>query len=236
MSGTTGGSQGTYGTGTGGGPPRRPRFSGPVWRIAGAIAAWVLFMFGFTLMYQSASILSGIGGFCASGGPYVIETECPDALIWSFPVGFFSVFISWGIGLALQRGFSAPVIVWGWPILFVGLGINFFLWIGSGAVFVGILCGTLFVLMGLAPLVFELRAGPRRVVLGKTDANDVRFSDKPGAPRTFYAFGRDDPGDTRPATAADWGLSLAVSVLSIAAGVVLGLLTITPSVLLGAAA
>lgn len=227
----------SYWTPTGGNFPARPtRFAGPAWRIPGAIVAWVLFVFGFTLLYLSAGVLSGLGGFCASGGPYVIETECPDSLIWGFPVGFITVFISWGIGLFFQKGFSAPVVVWGWPILFVGLGIDFLKMVAMpGGIFVGLLCGIIFVLMGLAPLVFELRAGPRRIILGKTNVRDQRFTDKEGAPRTFYAFGRDDPGETVPATPADWGLSLAVSILSIAAGALLGVLAFAPSILLGAA-
>ena len=70
------------------------------------------------------------------------------------------------------------MLVWGWPILFVGLGIGFFQMIPLGGVFVGMLCGILFVVMGLAPLMFELRAGPRRIVLGKTNVRDQRFTDK----------------------------------------------------------
>jgi len=217
-------------------PARPPLFAGPAWRIPGAIAAWVLFMFGFTLLYLSTSELSSIGGFCASGGPYVIETECPDSLIWAFPVGFLTVFVSWGVGLFFQKGFSAPVVVWGWPILFVGIGIVFLQMIAMpGGIFVGLLCGILFVVMGLAPLLFELRAGPRRIILGKTNVRDERFTDKEGAPRTFYAFGRDDPGTTVAVTPADWGLSLAVSILSIAVGVLLGVLAYAPYVLLGPA-
>lgn len=218
------------------GPPRSPRFAGPAWRIPGAIVSWVLFMFGFTLLYISASILTTLGGFCASGGPYVIETQCPDTLIWTFPVGFFAVFISWALAFVFQKGFAAPVLVWGWPILFVGLGIGFFQMIPLGGVFVGILCGTLFVLMGVAPLIFELRAGPRRIVLGKTNVRDQRFTEKEGAPRTVYAFGRHDPGEAVAPTPGDWLLSLVVTVGSIAAGVLLGILAVTPWVLLGATA
>ncbi len=103
-----------------------------------------------------------------------------------------------------------------------------------GGVFVGILCGTIFVLMGIAPLIFELRAGPRRIILGKTNVRDQRFTEKEGAPRTVYAFSRTD-GETVPATAGDWLLSLVVSLGSIALGVVLGILAVTPWVLLGVA-
>lgn len=203
------------------------RFASPQWRIPGAIVAWVLFMFDFTILLLSAGAVANLGGFCASGGPYVIETQCPEAVIVFMPVSFFGIFAAWVIGYIFQAGFSAPVLVWGWPILFVGLGLQFFAMIPLGAVFVGILCGTLFVLMGLAPLVFELRAGPRRIILGKSDVHDVRFEDKPDAPRTFYAFGRNDGSTFRPATAADWALSLAVSIGSIAVGTGLGLLAWT---------
>jgi hypothetical protein len=212
---------------------RPPRFAGPRWRIPGAIVSWLLFAFGFTLLYLSSVALSTLGGFCASGGPYVIAVACPATLAWSFPVGFITVFVAGTLAFFFQKGFSAPVMVWGWPILFVGLGIGFFQMIPLGGVFVGVLCGTLFVLMGLAPLVFELRAGPRRVILGKTNVRDQRFTEKPGAPRTFYAFGRDDPALAVPPTPADWALSLAVSILSIAAGVLLAILAIEPSLLLG---
>jgi hypothetical protein len=226
----------SYWTPTGsGGPARPPRFAGPSWRIPGAIVSWVLFMFGFTLLYISASILTTLGGFCASGGPYVIQTQCPDTLIWAFPAGFFAVFISWGLAFLFQKGFAAPVLVWGWPILFVGLGIGFFQMIPLGGVFVGLLCGILFLIMGLAPLIFELRAGPRRIVLGKTNVRDQRFTEKEGAPRTVYAFGREDPGVTVAPTPGDWLLSLVVTIGSIAVGVVLGILAITPWVLLGVA-
>ena len=231
MSATGSGSQ--FWTPTGGGTPRPRRFAGPAWRVAGAIAAWLVFAYSFTVLYQGVTILSGLGGFCANGGPYQIQTECPAVVATALPLGFIGVFVAWLIAWVFQRGFSAPVLVWGWPILFVGLGIEFFLSIPVSGAFVGILCGTLFVIMGAAPLLFELRAGPRRIVLGRANVNDVRFVDKPGAPRTFYAFGRQDPGETVVPTAADWLLSLVVWIGSIALGVVLGLLTITPEVILG---
>ncbi|HWM34287.1 MAG TPA: hypothetical protein VNR36_08635 [Pseudolysinimonas sp.] len=199
------------------------RFADPVWRIPGAILAWLIFAFSFTYLYLAAGALGSIGGFCASGGPYVIAVECTNAILL-MPLAIFGLFIAAGVALAFQRGFAAPVVVWGWPVLFVGLGIQFFWEIQYGAVFVGILCGTLFVIMGLAPLIFELRAGPRRLLLGRTNARDVRFTEREGARRTFYAFGRDDPAQTVEPTAADWALSLAITLGSIALGVWLGLL------------
>jgi len=215
------------------GPARPRRFTGPAWRVAGAVVAWLMFAYSFTVLYQGVTVLSNLGGFCASGGPYVIQTECPAIVNAALPLGFIGVFFSWIIALVFQRGFAAPLLVWGWPILFVGLGLEFFLSIPVSGAFVGILCGTLFVLMGIAPLIFELRAGPRRVVLGKANVNDVLFETAPGTPRTFYQFGRYEDSARVPVTAAAWLLSLVVSLGSIAAGVVLGILTINPGVLIG---
>jgi hypothetical protein len=213
--------------------PRRGRFAAPGWRILGAGGGWLLFAFSFVLIYQAASILSGIGGYCASGGPYVIATSCPDVVLWAFPVGFIGVFLSWGVALVFQRGFAAPVLVWGWPILFIGLGIEFFLSIPTSGLVVAIVCGGLFVIMGLAPLIFELRAGPRRVVLGRADIHDVLFAHADGKklPRTFYAFSRDKNAPTTEPAPGDWLLSLAVTLVAITGGVLLGLLAATPHVL-----
>jgi hypothetical protein len=215
-----------YWTPTGGSAPRTPRFAGPVWRIPGAVVAWLLFTFSFTLMFLAAGVLGGLGGFCASGGPYVIETECPDIVLWALPAGFFGLFIAAALGWVFQRGFSAPVIIWGWPILFIGFSFQFFAMIPLGAVFVGILCGGLFLLMGLLPLLFELRAGPRRLVLGRTTVRDVPFTEKPDAKRTVYVFGRSDPAAMVAPTAGDWLLSLACSLGGIAAGLSLALLVL----------
>ena len=44
------------------------------------VVSWLLFTLSFTLLYQVSAVVMGLGGFCASGGPYVIETECPEAL------------------------------------------------------------------------------------------------------------------------------------------------------------
>jgi len=200
------------------------RITGPGWRLAGAVGSWLLFTFCFSLLFQSTTVLAGIGGFCAEGGPYEIETHCPEAVIVFAPLGIIGMFVAVGIALLFARGFAAPLVVWGWPILFVGLGIQFALSaLQPGGVVFGVLAG-LFIVMGLAPLLFELRAGPRRIILGKTNLQGQRFRDRDGAPRTFYAFGRDDPAEAVDATSRDWLLSLVVWIGSIAAGLWLGAL------------
>jgi hypothetical protein len=199
------------------------RITGPGWRFAGAIVSWVLFVFCFSLLYQAMTVLSGLGGFCASGGPFVIETECPESVALFAPLSIFGMIFAVAIGLFFARGFAAPLVVWAWPILFVGLGIEFAISaFQPGGVVLGIIA-VLFVVMGLAPLIFELRAGPRRIVVGKTNLQGVRFLDREGAPRTFYAFGRDDPGATVAATPRDWILALVVWLGSVGLGVWLGI-------------
>ncbi|MBX3195265.1 MAG: hypothetical protein KF727_09245 [Microbacteriaceae bacterium] len=200
------------------------RFVGPGWRIGGAIGAWLVFAFCFTTLYLAAAELQGLGGFCASGGPYVIETQCPDAVAIFMPVSMWGIFLAAGIAIVFQRGFATPLLVWGWPILFIGLGIQFLMWIGQGAIFVGLLCGILFLIMGAVPLFIELRAGLQRPLLGRTSAFDVRFIEREGLPRTFYMFGRDEQGEAIAPTAGDWALSLGVFVVAAGGGVLLGLL------------
>jgi hypothetical protein len=76
----------------------------------------------------------------------------------------------------------------------------------------------LFIAMGLAPLVLELRGGPLRSFIGSHNVADERFTDPPTARRTLYAFGPRDPGETVPATGADIGLSLGVLIAAVALG------------------
>ncbi len=199
-----------------------PRFAGPAWRIPGAVVAWLLFAFNLTLMYLGSGVVAGIGGSCASGGPFVIETECPAIVLYALPFGFFGVFAACVVAYVFQGGFSAPVLFWGWPILFVGLSIPFFMMIPLGGVFVGVVCGTLFVAMGLAPLLFEWRVGLGRLVLGKSNVHDVLFVAAPGAQRTLYAFGHEAVESAIVPRPRDWLLSIVVSLSSIAAGVAIG--------------
>jgi hypothetical protein len=196
------------------------RITGPLWRGIGAAGSWLLFAFFFTLLYLSAATVSGLGGFCAQGGPYEIQTVCPDAVVVWTPLSIFGGLIAVGIGAFLAQGFAMPLLVWAWPILFVGLGIQFLL---TGGI-VGWVIGIMFLVMGVAPLLFEFRAGPKRVFLGKTNILDQRFSDREGAPRTIYAFSRADPGAVVDATPADWGLAIGLTVPFAALGVWLGLL------------
>jgi hypothetical protein len=39
----------------------------PAWRIAGSFVSWLLFTFSFAGLFQTAGVVIGLGGYCASG-------------------------------------------------------------------------------------------------------------------------------------------------------------------------
>ncbi|HXR44774.1 MAG TPA: hypothetical protein VN759_08210 [Pseudolysinimonas sp.] len=197
----------------------------PIWRYIGSAASWLLFAFSVSLLFLSAQVIAGLGGYCASGGPYVIQTECPDTVVWATPTAIFGGLLAIGIGGLVARGFGTPLIAWAWPVLFIGLGVVFELAAFTASFDVGnLLIGLLLVVMGAVPLVLELRAGPQRSFLGAMDAHGTRFAEHHGARRGLYSFAEPEPGTSREARAADWVTSLLILVVFGAAGILLAAL------------
>ncbi len=224
-----------------------PRLTSPLWRYVGSAASWLLFTFCFTLLAVGASIVMGLGGFCASGGPYVIQTECPDVVTWSAPVSIFGGLIAVGIGVLLASGFGTPLVSWAWPILFIGLGLAF---LGSGIAsgvdgIVFDLLAVMFILMGGVPLVIELRADPQGFFLGSMNADGTKFVTRETGRRSLYRFGTvadrnqpfpgvqaaapdaadagSKPADALLPTARDWALSIGILLVFGGLGVYLAL-------------
>ena len=101
-----------------------------------------------------------LGGFCASGGPYEIAVECPDAVIATTPLSILGGFLAAGLiiwGAAGLPGAWMSLVFLAWPALFLSLGWNFleygFFPPEGGWVWSWLFCGVLFVLMGAVPLV-----------------------------------------------------------------------------------
>ncbi|HJP87875.1 MAG TPA: SHOCT domain-containing protein [Candidatus Limnocylindrales bacterium] len=150
----------------------------------GAITAYLIGMgglaFTLTILWLSMRAVMGIGGACASGGPYVPAVECPDAVVALTPLSIFGIFIFGGLaawGGANLGGRWIGLIALGWPALFLSLGWNFLEFgfappDGSGdLVWDWIFCGIVFVLMGGIPLIVGLRgaamfAGSHRAYAG----------------------------------------------------------------------
>ena len=109
-----------------------------------------------------------LGGFCASGGPYEIAVECPDAVIATTPLSILGGFLAAGLiiwGAAGLPGAWMSLVFLAWPALFLSLGWNFleygFFPPEGGWVWSWLFCGVLFVLMGAVPLVIGDRRLPR---------------------------------------------------------------------------
>jgi hypothetical protein len=100
---------------------RRP----PVVRISVVVLCLVAMGVGTAWLYWPMRAVLEVGGACAEGGPYVIETPCPDGsttfLILGVPLWMAGVFI----GLVAAT-IQAPLPVFpGWALLFGALGWNF---------------------------------------------------------------------------------------------------------------
>jgi hypothetical protein len=203
------------------------RFASPLWRVLGSVVSWLLFSICFTLLYMGSATVMGLGGFCASGGPYVIETECPDAVVAYVPLSIFGGLAAAAIGAIFAQGFGTPLISWAWPILFCGLGAAFLIASTAPGGITFLIIGIMFVIMGLVPLVLEFRASAQRIFLGSTTASDVRFVESGRArysPTQLTHWGARESGETVVPAGGDWALSIGILVASVALGIYLAML------------
>jgi hypothetical protein len=194
------------------------RPSAPAWRIAGSFVSWALFAFAFGAFFQTAGVVCGLGGFCASGGPYVISTECPETVVVFAPVGIFGSLIAVGIGLFVARSFGTPLVLWAWPIAFVSLGVQFMLGATEWpSMITNILLGLMFIVFGAVPLWFTIRGGVQPFVLGLTNPMGQPFAYRDTGRKSYFGPRRQD-GEQIPATPADWALSLGILVVAAGLG------------------
>ena len=121
-----------------------------------------LLAFSIAILWLSMRAVMGIGGACASGGPYVPAVQCPDAVVLLTPLSIFGGMI--GVGLAIWGGVGlagpwAGLVSLAWPALFLSLGWNF-LEFGlrppggepGEVVWSWLFCAVVFFLMGGGPL------------------------------------------------------------------------------------
>ena len=123
--------------------------------------------FTLTILWLSMRAVMGIGGACASGGPYVPAVECPDAVVLLTPLSIFGIFIFGGIAAVAGAGIGGrwvALLALGWPAMFLSLGWNFleFGFNPPGAEpgeleWSWLFCGVVFVLMGGIPLLIGIR-------------------------------------------------------------------------------
>jgi hypothetical protein len=108
-------------------------------------------------LYESMRAVMAIGGSCASGGPYVVATPCPQGTAWTTVGAIFG-----GMAMAalytvygLRQGPRVTILIW--SALFLALGWNFLdfgLHPGESGQAVGwVICAVVFVLMGAGPVI-----------------------------------------------------------------------------------
>lgn len=196
----------------------------PLARVAGSAVSWFLFVLSFSLLFQVSTSVLALGGYCASGGPYEIAVECPEAVAGFAPLSIFGGLIAVGIGAFFTRGFGTPLTSWAWPVLFCGLGAAFLAGFFTAGDITGLIIGVVFEIMGLAPFLLELRASPQRLLIGQRAADGSQFYEGERARRSMTARGTPNPEGSVAASALHWLLALAITVVSGFAGYWLGTL------------
>jgi hypothetical protein len=114
-----------------------------------------------TLAFLGMRAVMDVGGACADGGPYVSAQSCPDGSTPALLLGIFGLFLFGGVAAVYGSrlgGIWAAAPLFAWSGLFLSLGWNFLEYglfnpPGDETVIWGwLICGVLFVAMGLAPL------------------------------------------------------------------------------------
>jgi hypothetical protein len=121
--------------------------------------SWAAFTLAFTVLFLSMRAVVDVGGFCAEGGPYEIATHCPGNVGLLLPASIYIGLAAVGLNVFVARGLGASLALLAWPILFIGLSLNFLQsgfdpQIGDP---VGVVLGVMFFIMGAIPLVAWLR-------------------------------------------------------------------------------
>ena len=132
---------------------RRP----PYVRLAVLGVCLIVLGLSVAWLYYPMRAVMDVGGYCAEGGPYVIETHCPAGSTLFITLGVPLWFAGAFIGLFAAATLSAPTpIMPGWALLFGALGWNFVDYAvnadPSGIVVSWLVCGIVFWIMALPAL------------------------------------------------------------------------------------
>jgi hypothetical protein len=111
------------------------------------------------LVFLGMRSVMAIGGYCASGGPYVVNQTCPDEAVGALLLGMFGMFLFGAIatvGGVMVGGIWAAAPLIGWSALFGLLGWNFmeygvFAVPGGGIELGWAICGVVFWIMAAGP-------------------------------------------------------------------------------------
>jgi hypothetical protein len=114
---------------------------------------------GLTMLYMGMRAVMGVGGFCAEGGPFVIEQHCPQGVPLLVMGGMWGGIICYGLYIWQTIKHKIPSFaLLGWSALFLSLGWNFLEFglnppgPGDGVEWGWLVCAFVFALMGGLPL------------------------------------------------------------------------------------
>ena len=190
----------------------------PLGRLFGSFVSWALLAFCMMLLLQGFFSLMSIGGSCASGGPYSIEVECPDAVALFMPLSIYGGLAAVALSLFLARGFGTSLIILAWPILFCSLGGGFLWAFFAAGDITGLVLGIMFEAMGLVPLVLALRVSPQSVFLGAINVRGERFYEGENPKSSFLGPRYESSENGARPTAVDWSYSLAILIVALGLG------------------
>jgi hypothetical protein len=186
-------------------------------RAAGSLVSWFLFTLCMTLLFKSSLSVMALGGSCASGGPYSIEVECPEAVVVFAPLSIFGGLASVAIAIFLSFGFGVSLIDLAWPTLFISLGGAFLYSFAMSGDITGLVVGIMFIAMGGVPLVVVVRAGLRELLLGTVNIRGEKFVVTNDRFRLIPRTNTQAQGAAEP-NATDWVLSLGIFVIAVYSG------------------
>jgi hypothetical protein len=96
--------------------------------IFGSTIGVLGFAIAMTLLYEGARSVEAQGGFCASGGPYVIAHQCTSGETTKVLIGIVGILVFGAIFVGLTAFADGPVLVPSgllWAALFGSLGVGF---------------------------------------------------------------------------------------------------------------
>jgi hypothetical protein len=134
-------------------------------RLRGAVAIFLSLgavSAALTTLWLGMRSVMDIGGFCAEGGPFVIEHTCPKGVTAIMFGSVWGGLIAGGVYAWQSIKHRVPNLVWlFWPALFISLGWNFLQYGisppgGGGLVWGWLVCAVLFISMGAIPLLVAL--------------------------------------------------------------------------------
>jgi hypothetical protein len=124
-----------------------------------------------TTLFMSMRTVMDIGGTCGSVGSEGAVRSCPGGVAGLLPGAIWGGLIFTGLYVLVALKFKVPSLVsLIWPALFLSLAYNFFDYGVRGSVNGGwIVCGIVFALMGVVPLLWAVPHLWRVYVHGRED-------------------------------------------------------------------